>query len=100
MTISGCHSGNWLRTEICAANRRGFTILELFVVVAVIGVLMALVLAAVQQAGEAAALSGCRNTLRQSGQALHTFEAAHGSLPAGCDFQDYRLHSWCTQILP
>jgi prepilin-type N-terminal cleavage/methylation domain-containing protein len=100
MTKSGWHGGNCFCTGTCGAKRAGFTILELFVVVAVIGILMALALAAVQRAREAARLAGCRNNLRQIGQALHNFEAARGSLPAGCDFQDYRLHSWCTQILP
>lgn len=80
--------------------RAGFTILELFVVVAVIGILVALLLPAVQQVREAARRSQCQSNLHQIGVALHNFEASETSLPAGCDFQNYWLHSWNMRILP
>jgi prepilin-type N-terminal cleavage/methylation domain-containing protein len=88
------------RSEFRSANRAGFTILELLVVIAVIGILLSLALPAVQQARASARLALCRNNLKQIGLALHNFESSHGSLPAGCDFQDFDLHSWCTRILP
>jgi prepilin-type N-terminal cleavage/methylation domain-containing protein/prepilin-type processing-associated H-X9-DG protein len=62
---------------------RGFTLVELLVVTAIIGVLIALLLPAVQVAREAARQSSCRNNLRQFGVALLNYEAARKELPAG-----------------
>jgi prepilin-type N-terminal cleavage/methylation domain-containing protein/prepilin-type processing-associated H-X9-DG protein len=65
-------------------EKRGLTLLELLVVIAVIGVLIALLLPAVQAAREAARRTQCANHLRQIGVALHNFAEAHGALPPGC----------------
>jgi prepilin-type N-terminal cleavage/methylation domain-containing protein len=65
------------------SSRRGFTLVELLVAIAILGVLIAVLLPAVQAAREAGRRTLCRNNLRQLGLGCHLHQDAHNCLPTG-----------------
>jgi prepilin-type N-terminal cleavage/methylation domain-containing protein len=81
------------------SHKRGFTLVELLVVIAIIGILIALLLPAVQTAREAARRSQCLNNLKQVGLGMMTYENSYKALPVGT-WAGGVTGTWQVAILP
>ena len=88
--------------------RHGFTLVELLVVIAVIGILVGMLLPAVQSVREAARRSACQNNVKQLVLAIHEFHDVYEAVPSlyygdktgTSSIFGLETHSWRTQILP
>lgn len=100
MQVNGWTGSGARRTAAVSVSRRGFSLVELLAVVAILGTLVSLSLPAVQQAREAARRAGCANNLRQIGTAITNFEAARRRFPPGDDALSGLHHAWSSFIMP
>ncbi len=83
MLVSHSLHTRWPNAHGC--RRRGFTLVELLVVITIIGMLMALLLPAVQAAREAGRRAACMNNQKQLSLGVIQFESAHGQFPGYAD---------------
>ncbi len=89
-----------MRRRISGSLGRGFTLVELLVVIAIIGVLVALLLPAVQAAREAARRASCTNNVKNLALGCLNYESAKKKLPPGRKFDYWDTYTWTEYVLP
>ena len=87
-------------TRLFARARRAFTLVEMLVVIAIIAILLAILIPAVQSVREAARRTTCRENLYQIGLAIAIYDQQRLSLPVGRDATGGRDHCWSVAVLP
>lgn len=87
------HQNNTSRYLSLLKSRRAFTLVEVLVAISIIGILVAILLPAVQAAREAARRTQCSNNLRQMGLALHSYGAAMECAPNGLNGMQFSIHA-------
>lgn len=104
MIVSIVHavSRSWRKRQQ-AARRSAYTLVELLVVVTIIGILLALLMPAIQAARESARRAQCADHLKQLALACHSFHSIHGKFPMGSTLakKEYQMgYSWVVYCLP
>jgi len=104
------HSSTRKPEHFMSIARKGFTLIELLVVITIIGLLVSILIPAVMYARESARMVSCKNNLKQSILAVHSFHNAHGRFPSlyngtfvpfpSQQIDEYHFHSWQTVLLP
>jgi prepilin-type N-terminal cleavage/methylation domain-containing protein/prepilin-type processing-associated H-X9-DG protein len=83
-----------------ARGRRGFTLVELLVVIAIIAILIALLVPAVQKVREASARASCSNNVKQLALACHAYHDTYNQFPYGRKFDNWDTYTWSELVLP